>query len=55
MDVCETVLEKKQKQAISTLCKIEMWVVYRCLKYYFDTVHKLLFSKVNLLFDKVLF
>ena len=39
MDACETVLEKKeQKQAISTLCMIEMWMVYRCLKYYFDTV-----------------
>ena len=41
MDVCETVLEKKQKQAISTLCTIEMCMVYRCLKYYFDTVVKI--------------
>ena len=41
MDMCETVLEKKQKQAISTLCMIEMWMVYRCLKYYFDTVVKI--------------
>ena len=41
MEVCETVLEKKQKQAISTLCMIEMWMVYRCLKYYFDTVVKI--------------
>ena len=41
MDVCETVLEKRQKQAISTLCMIEMWMVYRCLKYYFDTVVKI--------------
>ena len=41
MDVCETVLEKKQKQAISTLCILEMWMVYRCLKHYFDTVVKI--------------
>ena len=41
MDVCETVLEKKQKQAISTLCMVEMWMVYRCLKHYFDTVVKI--------------
>ena len=41
MDVCETVLEKKQKQAIYTLYMIEMWMVYRCLKYYFDTVVKI--------------
>ena len=41
MDVCDTVLEKKQKQVISTLCMIEMWMVYRCLKYYFDTVVKI--------------
>ena len=40
VDACETVLEKKQKQAISTLCMIEMWMVYKCLKYYFDTVVK---------------
>ena len=41
MGACETVLEKKkQKQAISTLCMIEMWMVYRCLNYYFDTVVK---------------
>ena len=41
MDVCETFLEKKQKQAISTLCMIEIWMVYRCLKFYFDTVVKI--------------
>ena len=40
MDACETVLGKKQKQAISTLCMIEMQMVYRCLKYCFDTVVK---------------
>ena len=40
-DVCNTVLEKKKKQAISTLCIIEMWMVYRCLKSYFDSVVKI--------------
>ena len=41
MDAFEMALEKKQKQAISTRCMIEMWMVYRCLKYYFDTVVKI--------------
>ena len=41
MDACDTVLEKKQKQAISTLCMIELWMVYRCPKSYFDTVVKI--------------
>ena len=36
-----TVLEKKKKQAISTLCMIEMWMVCRCLKNYFDSVVKI--------------
>ena len=41
MDACETVLEKKQEHAISTLCKVEMWMVYRCFRHYFDTVVKI--------------
>ena len=40
-NACNTVLEKKKKQAISTLCIIEMWMVYRCLKSYFDSVVKI--------------
>ena len=37
---CDEVLKKKKKQAISTLCMIEMWLVYRCFRKYFDTVVK---------------
>ena len=42
MDAGDTVLEKKQKQAISTVCVIEMWMVYRYLKSYFHTVVKII-------------
>ena len=41
MDACDTVVLKEQKQAISTLCMIDIWMVYRCLKSYFDTVVKI--------------
>ena len=34
------ILEKKQKQAISTLCMIELWMTYRTLRKYFDIVLK---------------
>ena len=37
---CNTVLEKKKKQFISTLCMIEIWMVYRYLKISFDSVLK---------------
>ena len=40
-NACNTVLEKKKKQAISPLCMIEMWMLYRCLKSYFDSVVKI--------------
>ena len=40
-DDCNTVLEMKKKQAISTLCMIEMWMVCRCLKSYFGSVGKI--------------
>ena len=40
MDACDNVLQKKHKQAVSTLCMIEMWMVFRCLKDYSDTVVK---------------
>ena len=33
-------LKKKQKQAMSTLCMKEMWMVYRCLKTFFYGVVK---------------
>ena len=44
LDQCEEVVKKqtnKKKQAISTLCMIEMWMVYRCFRKYIDTVVKL--------------
>ena len=40
MDACDNVLQKKQKQAVSTLCIIEMWMVYRYLKNNSDMVVK---------------
>ena len=40
-NACNTVLEKKKKQAISPLCMIEMWMLYRSLKSYFDSVVKI--------------
>ena len=40
MDAYDNILQKKQKQAVSTICMIEMWMVYRCLKNFFDTVVK---------------
>ena len=40
IDGCESVLLKEKKQAISTLCMIEMWMVYQCLKNYFESVVK---------------
>ena len=33
-------LKKKQKQGISTLCMIEMWIVYKCFEKFFDGVVK---------------
>ena len=38
MAACDLVLKKQQKQAISTLCMIEMWMIYQTLKNYFDSV-----------------
>ena len=40
-DACNTVLEKKKKQAISTHCMIEMWMVCRCLKSYVGSAVKI--------------
>ena len=40
-DACDNVVEKEQKQAVSDLCMIEIWMVYRCLKNYFDSVVKI--------------
>ena len=40
-DACNTILEDKKKQPISTFCMIEMWMVYRCLKSYFNSVVKI--------------
>ena len=40
-DACNTVLEKKKKQTISPHCMIEMWMVYRYLKSYFDSIIKI--------------
>ena len=40
MDACDNVLQKKQKLAVSTLCIIEMWMVYRYLKNNSDMVVK---------------
>ena len=40
-DACDNVVEKEQKQAVSALCMIEIWMVYRCLKNYFDSVVKI--------------
>ena len=37
-DACNRVLEKKEKQAISALCMIELWMTYQALYKYFDTV-----------------
>ena len=37
MFACDLVLKKEQKQAISTLCMIEMWMIYQTLKKYFET------------------
>ena len=39
-EACDYVLQKKKKQAVSTSCTIEMWLVYRTLKKYFDMVVK---------------
>lgn len=39
-DACDDVLQKKKKQAVSTLCMIETWLVYKTLKKYFDKVVK---------------
>ena len=44
---CNTVLEKKKKQAISILCMIEMWIVYRCLKSYLGSVVNCNFELTN--------
>ena len=37
-DDCDVVLKKNQKQAISTLCMIERWMVYRFSKRFFDSI-----------------
>ena len=39
-DACDTVLKKEEKQANSWLCMIELWMIYRALRKYFDTVVK---------------
>ena len=39
-DDCDVVLKNNQKQAISTLCMIETWMVYRFSKRFFDSVVK---------------
>ena len=46
-DVLDDVLQKKKKQAVSTLCMIEMWLVYRTLKKYFETVVKSMNSELT--------
>ena len=46
-DACNNLLQKKQKLAVSTLCMIEMWMVCRCLKNYFDTVVKVKNSELT--------
>ena len=40
LNQCDEVLKKQKKQAISTLCMIEMWTVHRCFRKYFDMVVK---------------
>ena len=40
LDQCDEVLKKEKKQAISTLCMIEMWMIYRCFRKHSDTVVK---------------
>ena len=40
IDQCDEVLKKEKKLAVPTLCMIEMWMVYRCFRKYFDTVVK---------------
>ena len=37
---CNAVLERKKKEAICTLCMIEIWMVHGCLKRYFQSVVK---------------
>ena len=39
-DQCDEILKKEKKQGISTLFMIEMWMIYRCFRKYFDTVVK---------------
>ena len=46
-DNSNTALEKKKKPAISIFCMIEMWMVYRCLKSYFDNVVKIESSELT--------
>ena len=37
-DGCDSVLLKGKKQPVPTLCIIEMWMVYQCLKNHFGSV-----------------